>query len=51
MFSGATKKFKKLRNTRESTTCSKADFIYLFIPTLSIIDFKMASKAGCGLFV
>lgn len=40
----------KLRSTRESTSCSKADFIYLFLPTLSIIDFKMASKAGYGLF-
>ena len=41
----------KVRSTRESASCSNADFIYLFIPSLSIIDFKMASKAAYGLFV
>ena len=40
----------KARSTRESASCSSADFIYLFIPSLSIIDFKMASKAAYGLF-
>ena len=41
----------KVRNIRGSTSCSKADFICLFTPTLSGTDFKMVSKPGCGLFV
>lgn len=40
----------KLRSTREPSSCSKVDFVYLFLPALSVIDFKMASKAGYGLF-
>lgn len=40
----------KLQSTREPSSCSKVDFIYLFIPVLSIIAFKMASKAGYGQF-
>lgn len=42
--------WSKLRSTREPSSGSKADFMSLSIPALSIIDLKMASKAGYGLF-